>query len=252
MFNLYINDLIGELSSTHTGCYIDNVCVNNISYADDMVLLGPSVGSIRKLVSICEAYVVQYGLKYNASKSKVLVFRGTNNITAPTNVPLIRIGDVALGVVDSFRYLGHIVSANLKDDADLERERRALAVRGNVIARRFAKCSTEVKITLFKSYCQSFYSSGLWVCHTRRAANTLRVQYNNIFRMLLRLPRDCSASRMFAEAHTDGYHAIIRKKVASIFKRVRESSNSILKMIASRFDCPIQNRWMETMLGIMS
>ncbi|XP_045457857.1 uncharacterized protein LOC123668107 [Melitaea cinxia] len=43
LLNLYINELIGELSSTHSGCYIDNVCVNNISYADDMELLGPTV-----------------------------------------------------------------------------------------------------------------------------------------------------------------------------------------------------------------
>ncbi|XP_022837226.1 uncharacterized protein LOC111364552 [Spodoptera litura] len=116
LFNLYINDLIGELSDTHTGCHIDDVCVSNLSYADDMVLLGPSVGAIRK--------------------------------------------------------------------------------------------------------------------------------------MLLRLPRYCSASAMFAEARTDGFHAIMRKKVASIFMRVRGSSNGILKMIASRADCPIQRRWMDIVLGL--
>jgi hypothetical protein len=39
LFNIYVNDLIGELSSTHVGCFIDDVCVNNLSNADDMVLL---------------------------------------------------------------------------------------------------------------------------------------------------------------------------------------------------------------------
>ncbi|XP_022814469.1 uncharacterized protein LOC111348188 [Spodoptera litura] len=153
-------------------------------------------------------------------------------------------------MVASFRYLGHILTEDLTDDADLERERRALAVRGNMIVRRFARCSVEVKILLFKAYCQSFYASSLWVSHTRRAADVIRVQYNNVFRMLLRLPRYCSASAMFAEARTDGFHAIMRKKVASIFMRVRGSSNGILKMIASRADCPIQRRWMDIVLGL--
>lgn len=247
LFNLYVNDLIGELSSTHVGCVIDGVCVNNISYADDMVLLGPSVGAIRKLVAICEAYVAEHGLRYNSKKSEVLIFKSGN--VKPVHVPPIMLNGVALNVVSSFRYLGHIVNEELKDDADIERERRALAVRGNMIARRFARCSREVKISLFRAYCQSFYSSSLWINHTRRAASVLRVQYNDIFRVLMRLPRFCSASGMFAEARTDDFHAIIRKKVASLRQRARGSRNGILQMIVARMDCPIQNKWMHIVMG---
>lgn len=39
LFNLYVDQLVRELSSMHAGCSIDGVNVNNISYADDMVLL---------------------------------------------------------------------------------------------------------------------------------------------------------------------------------------------------------------------
>lgn len=92
-------------------------------------------------------------------------------------------------------------------------------------------------------------SSSLWVNHTQRAARVLRAQYNNIFRVLLRLPPYCSASQMFADARTDGYQAIIRKKVASFLRRVRDSSNGILGMIASRADCPIQHKWMCIITG---
>ncbi|XP_045454766.1 uncharacterized protein LOC123664214 [Melitaea cinxia] len=249
LFNLYINELIGELSSTHTGCYIDNVCVNNISYADDMVLLGPTVGAIRRLLNICASYAREHGLTYNAKKSKILVFKGKSGVYVPVCVPPITLYDVELQRVNSFRYLGHIVTDSLTDDEDLERERRTLAVRGNMIARRFARCSVPVKITLFKAYCQSLYASSLWVSYTRRAARVLRVQYNNIFRMLLRLPPHCSASLMFAEAHTDGYDALIRKKVGSLLRRLRDSSNGILRMIASRTDCPIQHRLMCVVIG---
>lgn len=36
---LFVNNLIGKLSSMHVRCRIDNITVNNIIYADDMVLL---------------------------------------------------------------------------------------------------------------------------------------------------------------------------------------------------------------------
>lgn len=40
-----------------------------------------------------------------------------------------------------FKYLGHMVSATLKDNVDLKKERRALEVRSNMLIRRFGKCS---------------------------------------------------------------------------------------------------------------
>lgn len=109
------------------------------------------------------------------------------------------------------------MTEDLKDDLDLERERRALAVRSNILmARRFARCSKQVKSTLFKAFCQVFYTGSLWVNYTLKAYNALRIQYNDAFRILLRLPRFCSASGMFAEAPTGDFYAIRRKRVASI------------------------------------
>lgn len=43
--------------------------INNISYADDMVLLSPSIRGLRKLVKICEGY---------AEKSEVMISRAGN------------------------------------------------------------------------------------------------------------------------------------------------------------------------------
>ncbi|XP_022827624.1 uncharacterized protein LOC111357240 [Spodoptera litura] len=206
-----------------------------------MVLLSPSISSMMSLLNICEKYAEAHGLRYNVRKSEVLVFKaGTKTYPIATQLKLC---GSPLKQVTSFKYLGHWVSEDLRDGLDIERERRALAVRCNMLARRFAKCSTDVKITLFKAYCQSFYTCGLWVDYTRRAYNALRVQYNNAFRVLVGLPRYCSASGMFAEAGVDGFHAIIRKRCASIMHRVRVIPNSILKTIADKWDSPILGHW---------
>ena len=195
LFNFYVNQLIDGLSGSHVGCHIDNVCVNNISYADDMVLLSPSVGGLRKLLSICESYAGEHGLRYNVRKSEYMLIRGKNK--QPEHIPPVFLNGVSLSRVSQFRYLGHIVSETLNDDADIERERRALSVRANMLVHRFARCTAKVKITLFRAYCQSFYTSALWTNYTQRAYNALRVQYNNAFRVLLRLPRFCSAKTRY-------------------------------------------------------
>ncbi|XP_063542680.1 uncharacterized protein LOC134751227 [Cydia strobilella] len=241
LFNLYVDGLISELSNTHVGCHVDGVCVNNISYADDMVLLSPSVKALRRLLNICESYASSHGLQYNVNKSEYMIFKaaGKRPEMPPLNEPDIFLNGTPLQRVYRFKYLGHYLTDDLKDHLDIERERRALAVRSNMLARRFARCSDQVKITLFKAFCQSFYTSSLWFNCTQKALSALRVQYNNGFRALLKLPRFCSASKMFAEARTDGFHAIVRKRTASLVSRMRSSSNGILKMFVEKPDSPM-------------
>ncbi|KAL0872160.1 hypothetical protein ABMA27_004569 [Loxostege sticticalis] len=244
LFSLYVNRLIGELSSTMVGCSVDGTFVNNISYADDMVLLSPSISALRKLVNICEGYAEAHGLRYNTSKSEMLVFRaGTKHYPM---IPPVTLCGTPLKLVSQFKYLGHWVTADQHDDMDVERERRALAVRSNMLIRRFAKCTKDVKVTLFKAFCQSFYTCSLWIDYTRKAYNVLRVQYNNAFRALVGLPRYCSASGMFSEARTDDFYALMRKRVASLWRRVRASPNSVLQTVADRFDGAFLRHWITT------
>jgi hypothetical protein len=152
--------------------------------------------------------------------------------------PDVKLYGQPLRVVQQFKYLGHLLTTDLKDDADIERERRALSVRANMIARRFAKSSKEVKISLFRAYCTTLYTSSLWADYTLKRYSALRVQFNNAFRVLMGLPKHCSASGMFAEARIDCFYTTMRKRATSLVRRVRASSNSILIMFADRFDGP--------------
>lgn len=153
-------------------------------------------------------------------------------------IPHLLLNGYPLKRVFRFKYLGHVLTPELRDDEDVERERRALSVRANMLARRFAKCSRAVKITLFRAYCTSFYTSSLWARYTQKTYSSIRVQFNNAFRVLLGLPRFCSASGMFAEANVNCFFATMRKRCASLVRRVRASSNSMLAVIADRLDCP--------------
>ncbi|KAL0810179.1 hypothetical protein ABMA28_010967 [Loxostege sticticalis] len=232
LFNLYMNRLIEELSSTYVGCHVGGVCINNISYADDMVLLSPSIGALRKLLHMCEEYAVSHGLRYNSLKSEFMVFQA-GAAGRQRSVPSVTLGGTDLKRVHQFKYLGHWVTDSLSDSVDVERERRAVCVRCNMLARRFARCSKQVKLTLFKAYCQSFYTCSLWADFTQRTYGALRVQYNN------------AASSMFAEAHIDCFYTIIRKRSASLWARVRGNSNGILSALADRWDSPLLRRWLQ-------
>ncbi|XP_063890369.1 uncharacterized protein LOC135116758 [Helicoverpa armigera] len=202
-----------------------------------MVLLSASICGLRKLIQTCEEYACGHGLMYNVKKSQYMIFE-TAGARCPVNIPPVKLSGVALERVKQFKYLGHIVTVSLGDHADMERERRALSVKANMVARRFARCSREVKVTLFRAYCTSLYTCSLWAHYTSRDYSAIRVQYNNAFRAVVGLPRYCSASGMFTESRTDGFQATMRKRAASLVRRVRASANTILAMIGDRLDCP--------------
>ena len=67
----------------------------------------------------------------------------------------IILGEAPLTVTNSYEYLGHIITDNLSDEADLEDKERCLYRRSNVLLRTFHFCSDEVKNKLFTCYCSN-------------------------------------------------------------------------------------------------
>ena len=50
-------------------CYIGGEYYGNISYADDLKLLCPSINGLQKMLDICDVFLKEYFVKYNASKT---------------------------------------------------------------------------------------------------------------------------------------------------------------------------------------
>lgn len=60
---------------TIVGCHADRVSMADTSYANDMVLLTPSIGALWDLLVICESYVVIDGLRNKALKSDLIILK---------------------------------------------------------------------------------------------------------------------------------------------------------------------------------
>jgi len=73
------------------------------------------------------------------------------------NFPQFCLAGHRLSSVPVFKYLGHIIDNEMQDDDDVLRELKCLFTRTNILVRRFARCSVDVKIRLFRSYCICFF-----------------------------------------------------------------------------------------------
>ena len=59
LFSVYVDGLSLTLSSTKTGCVINDKSVNHVFYADDLCIMSASLAGLQKLIDICYNYSVQ-------------------------------------------------------------------------------------------------------------------------------------------------------------------------------------------------
>jgi len=95
----------------------------------------------------------------------------------------------SLQCVKTFEYLGHIITDTLSDDDDIYREIRNIFIRTNILTRRFAKCSVDVKIILFRAYYICLCDAGLWSRYKAGSFNKLLSCYNKCLEMVFGFKR---------------------------------------------------------------
>ena len=184
-----------ELKRSKIGCHVANVCTNNFSFADDLVVLGPDAKSLNMLLKICDKVAEKFYIKFSTVKTEAMrILPQGAKYSKPPNIYLC---GAIISYVKTFRYLGHVISSDFTDDEDIERETRNLYTRGNTIARKFGFLDVEIKYSLFKSYCYSLYTCSLWVRYNRTSMNKIRVAYNNVLRKLMKIPPRTSISNFF-------------------------------------------------------
>jgi hypothetical protein len=54
LFSIYIDDIVAKVKAVNTGCYISMLCCSIFLYADDIVLLSPSITGLQLLIDTCE------------------------------------------------------------------------------------------------------------------------------------------------------------------------------------------------------
>ena len=153
LFYFYVNDLSVQLQKLPVGCCCGDMVVNHLMYADDIDLLSPSGKGMQPIIDATYACGNDYDIIFNITKSQVM-FYDTLQIGQAAHIML---GDTVLSVTQTYRYLGHIITNNLSDEADMEDNMRGLYARSIMLRRKFYFCSDQVKNKLFSAYCNNIY-----------------------------------------------------------------------------------------------
>ena len=233
-FSVYIDDLSEDLNVIRVGCVMNDMIINHILYADDIVLISPSSRGLSELLKCCERYGIDHNIIFNVNKCAVMNFK--SECMPKFNIPEFRLNREVIGVFDVFKYLGHILSSNMKDDKDIERQRKKIFIQGNTLIRKFYMCSIDIKLELFRSYCSSMYTAQLWTNYTGNAIRKLYTAYHNSLKILIGVSTREENNPICANLNVKSCPALIRNLIFKFMTRILDSKNVIINAICGS-DC---------------
>ena len=71
------------------------------------------------------------------------------------------ISNVLFTRVTKYKYHGHCISGDFRDDDDMAKQYHQIYVQGNALLRKVFMFTESVKITLFSSFCMTIYACEL-------------------------------------------------------------------------------------------
>jgi hypothetical protein len=187
LFILYINSLteIFETSDISGITLPDNFTVHSLLYADDIVLLADTKGSLQRKINLLNVFFKEKYLKVNLSKTKVVIFRKGGRISKKD---AFYWDDQPVEVMPQYVYLGVPFSSSglFCNGAEYFIKKGLAAI--SALWPTLTKISTSlmtIRLRLFDSMVKSVLSYALPVWGLRYLDNIERVQLVFLRRVLL-------------------------------------------------------------------
>jgi len=121
LFNIFINLFVVQLRQLDIGCHINSLFIGCLLYADDMLLICPSVSGLQNMLDLCMSISSDLSLQFNPSKSHcIAVGKSVKFVITPLTMV-----DISIPWVQSIKYLGVVINYGKALNFNTESVRRS-------------------------------------------------------------------------------------------------------------------------------
>ena len=185
LFCVYLNALMEKLKDTGIGCWMGRNYCGVMVYADDITLLSPSLGGLKRMLKQCEHFCRSSDVQFNATKSVAVCFGATS--AKRLQLPCLSFCGGQVEWADHVKHLGNFISYNLSEQKEIETKRGDLVGRVNFVLARYGGLPTPILRRIFNSQCCHFYGAQAWLL-SDPAVNRFHTMYNRCLRRIFQLP----------------------------------------------------------------
>jgi hypothetical protein len=165
LFSIYMDEILLNLRNLGVGCYVGEVFMGAMGYADDLVLLAPTRTAMQMMLKECEDFGTRNNLLFSTdpdakkSKTKCVFMCGKKKLVKP--VPLSLYGR-ELPFVRTATHLGNELCEDGSMDMDIKEKTAAFITRSLEIREQFSFAHPMEVLGAVKVYCCDHYGSMLW------------------------------------------------------------------------------------------
>jgi hypothetical protein len=224
LFTCYVDGLLDRLKRSGVGCKVGSMYTGCISYADDLVLLAPNISSLKTMINICEDYASTFKIKFNGSKSSLMIIDKKRKCD---NQLSINVAGEPVEIVSKFKYLGHVLH-NDRTNPHIEYLCKDFIMKVNSFLGTFGELSSDIKNTLFQTYCSSFYGSHL--CDFNHIENVY-VEWRKAIRRVWKIPRRTHTRLLPHIIQAPPLPVILKQRFVNFFYGGIESTNELVRFM---------------------
>ena len=142
LFSVYIYGLLCWLSDQGVGCRVEHVFLGAFAYADDLILLAPTLHATKFMLRVCEQYANEFSIMFNAAKSKLII--QSKNVSSCNVTPIVSFMNGNIEVVHSDKHLGNIIG-NVKQVDIVQNIVNELKTKTNMVKFQFKNLPPHLK-----------------------------------------------------------------------------------------------------------
>jgi len=157
--------------------------VGCIAYADDIVLLSPSLSSLSSMLRICEQFSEEFNISFNVKKSKLLVYgKATNNVCVKLQGNVI-----AQSTIE--KHVGNVIGTGPDiDKIVIHNACNELYAKVNLLLRQIGKSNCFIIYRLFNNFCMSLYGCQLWNLASTTVLEPIYIAWRKCIRRIFKIP----------------------------------------------------------------
>ena len=214
--------LVQILEDSGYGCTIDDEYFGVLMYADDIVLISPSITGLQEMVNTRSRYMMEHNLLLNENKSECVFFSDDGElIPCPiflNNKPLIW--------KDSVKHLGHIVDNTNRMNLDIINRQNKFMSCVNYINNEFSFATYKCKLEMIRIYGTNFYGSNLWD-FSSKPYQKLCTAWRVVMRKIMKLDRRTHSRYLPYVSGMESLDVLLKCRYMKFLCKIKYCNNNI-------------------------
>ena len=193
-FVCFIDDLNIQLLAKDLGTRYLYLTIASLLFMDDVSVIAENEQELTKMLQVIDNFLSKWHLKVNQNKSGVIAFNDKHNVNRKEENLKINIGKKILEKKNSYKYLGEIITPNLKVANHLQE--KEMQINGITQPCFFASSNevlSQIKMETLLKLCYScviptlLHGCETWILNFPETEHLNRIQINTL-RKILKLP----------------------------------------------------------------